>query len=187
MNQNEFNIDENIKEALADGKLWRAKEIAQGRLSIAAFDPKVMFNYGFVLLKMGDTKEAGRYLFASGRRDPEFSDAIELFLSTLNCSSRDQRLWEAMPKMLRKCGHKAKLIATSNAFIARGYSAKEIEQLAATTAKRTKGSQQAMERDTWGTQLLVFATVSTLLLSIFLGLITIVTFIFNFARGFIDG
>jgi hypothetical protein len=36
---------------------------------------------GTVLLRMGDLPEAGRFLFLSGVRRPEYLEAIELFLS----------------------------------------------------------------------------------------------------------
>ena len=69
-----------VDAALAEGKLWRAKEILQGRLGQSPYDPALYGLYGSVLLRMGDLVEAGKYFFLSGERRPEQREAIELYL-----------------------------------------------------------------------------------------------------------
>ena len=69
-----------VEAALAEGKLWRAKEILQGRLGQSPYDPARYALYGTVLLRMGDLVEAGKYLFLSCERNSEYQEAIELYL-----------------------------------------------------------------------------------------------------------
>ena len=65
---------------LVAGRLWRAKEILQGSIPNAGYDRELFEKLGVVLLKMGDVREAGRYLFLSSQRKPEYQDAINTFL-----------------------------------------------------------------------------------------------------------
>jgi tetratricopeptide (TPR) repeat protein len=67
--------------ALAEGKLWKAKEILQGNVAATKFDPALYEQYGLVLLEMGDLVEAGKYLFLAGKSKPEHIKAIDLYLS----------------------------------------------------------------------------------------------------------
>ena len=52
-----------VDRAIAEGKLWRAKEILEGRLGTPNFDRELLLRYGKVLLAMGDLIVAGRVLF----------------------------------------------------------------------------------------------------------------------------
>lgn len=100
-----------VDQAIAERKLWRAKEILQGRLTSHAFDPIVLRRYGEVLLAMDDKIEAGRYLFCSGFRAPEYSEAIGLFLSR-NRRDNPHRFLSGFPLMVRRQSHLAKIIAS---------------------------------------------------------------------------
>jgi hypothetical protein len=61
--------------------LWRAKEILQGAIgSEKSYDVKLFEMMGTVLLRMGDLPQAGRFLFLSGVRKPEYAESIEIFL-----------------------------------------------------------------------------------------------------------
>ncbi|MBC7798335.1 MAG: hypothetical protein H7Z37_15805 [Pyrinomonadaceae bacterium] len=62
------------------GNLWRAKEILHKQIKHSNYDVQLFEKLGFVLLQMKDTVEAGKYLFLSGVRKPEYEDAINLFL-----------------------------------------------------------------------------------------------------------
>ena len=70
-----------VAKALAEGKLWKAKEILQGNVAAQKFDPALYEQYGLVLLEMGDLVEAGKYLFLAGKSKPEYLKAIDLYLS----------------------------------------------------------------------------------------------------------
>lgn len=70
-----------VDAALAESKLWRAKEILQGNLRTHGYDLELYERLGQVLLEMGDTLEAGKYLFLSGAREPRYAEAIELYLA----------------------------------------------------------------------------------------------------------
>ena len=67
--------------AIAQGKLWRAKEILQGNIATQEFHPELYKRYGQLLLEMGDCVEAGKYLFLSGARNRQYQESISLFLT----------------------------------------------------------------------------------------------------------
>jgi hypothetical protein len=67
------------------GRLWRAKEILQGSIR-SKYDPRVFERYGQILLLMRDNVEAGKYLFLSGSRKPEYEEAITLFTKRFGAS-----------------------------------------------------------------------------------------------------
>lgn len=79
--QNKTDYVERVEKALAEGKLWKAKEVLQGRIAASGFDPALYEKYGTVLLAMGDLVEAGKYLFLAGADGPEHLNAKELYLS----------------------------------------------------------------------------------------------------------
>src|SRR5215203_3361718 len=79
--QNKADYLARVEKAVAEGKLWRAKEILQGKIAAAPFDPALYERFGTVLLAMGDLVEAGKYLFLAGTNEPEYLDAKVLYLS----------------------------------------------------------------------------------------------------------
>jgi hypothetical protein len=74
------NLDKARRE-IENGNLWRAKEIIQGAIRNESYDVELFEMMGTVLLRMGDVGEAGRFLFLSGVRKPEYRESIEIFLS----------------------------------------------------------------------------------------------------------
>lgn len=77
----QLEFPQHVRQALSEDKLWRAKEILRGRIGSLPFSPDLYEQYGAVLLEMEDLLQAGKYLFLSGRRRPEYETPIELFLS----------------------------------------------------------------------------------------------------------
>ena len=75
-----LDLPPHVRDALDQGRLWRAKEILQGRIGSLTYDPLLYEAYGAVLLEMQDLLQAGKYLFLSGSRRPEYALAIALFL-----------------------------------------------------------------------------------------------------------
>ncbi|MBV9926933.1 MAG: hypothetical protein JOZ96_18085 [Acidobacteria bacterium] len=71
---------EKAERELAAGNLWRAKEILQGTLPQAGYHVELFEMLGAVLLRMGDLPEAGKFLFLSGVRRPEYEQAVGTFL-----------------------------------------------------------------------------------------------------------
>lgn len=69
-----------VAQAIESGQLWRAKEILSGRVGTCAFDAELYEQFGTLLLRMGDDIQAGRFLFLSGKRLPDYQPAIDLFL-----------------------------------------------------------------------------------------------------------
>jgi hypothetical protein len=74
-------ILEKAQTELEKGNLWRAKEILQGAIRSESYNVQLFEMLGTVFLKMGDLAEAGRFLFLSGVRKPEYLEALEIFLS----------------------------------------------------------------------------------------------------------
>src|SRR5262245_8259364 len=62
------------------GRLWRAREILQGSIRTLGYNLELYEEYGRLSLRMGDAPEAGRFLFLSGARKPEYEEAIHLYL-----------------------------------------------------------------------------------------------------------
>lgn len=89
-----------VDEALAAGRVWRAKEILQGRLRSAGYDAALYERYGFVLFQLGDLAEAGKYLFLSGIRKPEYREAIEIYVHRHGKSLRSLR--DSFPACVRR-------------------------------------------------------------------------------------
>ncbi len=69
-----------VEREVSEGRHWRAKEVLQGAVRAQAYDQDLYERMGLLLLEMRDDLEAGRYLFASGRRRPEYEVAIALYL-----------------------------------------------------------------------------------------------------------
>ena len=92
---------ERAKAALREKTLWRAKEILQGNISSHGYDSEIFECYGQVLLQMGDTIEAGKYLFLSGFQNPEYHDAIERYLRRFHKTSATD-LRANFPRAIRR-------------------------------------------------------------------------------------
>ena len=65
---------------LSVGRAWRAKEILSGNIKAGLVAPEVLERYGVLLESLGDRLEAGKYLYLSGVRRPEYEYPIQLFL-----------------------------------------------------------------------------------------------------------
>lgn len=71
---------ERVAHYIQRGELGRAREILACRISQRGFDPDALEQLGIVFHAMGDSTEAGRQLFLSGRRHPDYHQAIAAFL-----------------------------------------------------------------------------------------------------------
>ncbi len=70
-----------VDEAIERGETWRAKEMLRGNVGSGSYDSQLYERYGKLLLDLAELVEAGKYLFLSGRRHPEYDEAIEVYLS----------------------------------------------------------------------------------------------------------
>jgi hypothetical protein len=164
---------EAVDEALREGKLWRAKEILQGRLASAEFDRELLLRYGEVLQSMGDSVEAGRMLFCAGAREPEHLDAIRLFLS------KQPRIYPesflaTMPAMVRRQRHLAAYLASAE-FEEQGWSADALGNVRVgndTAQSHRKDRLSARVRSWLGTGFILFVLVS-----VPVGIFTILRFV----------
>lgn len=95
------NLYERVDAELAAGRAWRAREILGGNIGTRGYDTELFERYGRLLLEMGDVLEAGKYLFLSGERRPEYEEAIAVYLSRL--TRRDPRnLLGSFPSAARR-------------------------------------------------------------------------------------
>ena len=90
-----------LAKAIANGHLWRAKEIPSGRIGSLPFDADLYEQFGTLLLRMGDDVQAGRFLFLSGKREPAYLPAIDLFLRKHVRGGRGD-LFAAFPARVRR-------------------------------------------------------------------------------------
>lgn len=90
-----------VDEALGRGEVWRAKEMLQSAIGGADYDASLYEKYGRVLLQMGDLLEAGKYLFLSGARKPEYEAAVALFLHR-HAHHPWQMLFSTFPRRARR-------------------------------------------------------------------------------------
>jgi hypothetical protein len=88
----------------ARGNLWRAKELLQGSLRNFEYNLELYEEYGTVLLRMGDLPAAGKFLFLSGARKPEYEEAISLYL---------KRHWGSPAQLFSSFPRRARLIVLS--------------------------------------------------------------------------
>lgn len=171
-----------VDQAIADGKLWKAKEVLQGRLASPEFDPDVLRRYGEVLLAMGDMIEAGRMLFGSGVRRPEYSEAIELFLSR-NRRDVPTRFLAALPLMVRRQDQLAGFIASPE-FEVSGWTPEAIGSIPSFIPKGPKvpttWRQRVRERtmNALGIAVAIFVSISFMV-----GVITIIRTIWSILAG----
>ena len=96
-------VEDVIRRANAEvdaGRPWRAKEILRGNLAAGRAQPELLEAYGRLLDSLGDRVEAGKYLFLSGVRRPEYAEAIALF-RVRNATRSGKDLVAEMPAALR--------------------------------------------------------------------------------------
>ena len=85
---------------LSAGRPWRAKEILRGGIS-GRMEPAILERYGRLLDSLGERVEAGKYLFLSGARLPEYAEAIALFKAR-TAKLRESALASQFPSALRR-------------------------------------------------------------------------------------
>ena len=91
---------ERVNAALQRGQVWRAKELLRGNIGSGSYDSPLYERYGRLLLDLGEAHEAGKYLFLSGRRRPEFHEAIKVYLSR-HPQDRPEVLYYSFPSAAR--------------------------------------------------------------------------------------
>ena len=126
--KSKISYQDRVEKALGDGKPWRAKEILQGRISSLPYDKECYELYGKVLLQMGDTVNAGRMLFGSGREFPEYQEAIKLFLQRNNLLTWKDLLF-LLPRGIRQVSFENMPENVQGELMKRGFSATEYQQL----------------------------------------------------------
>lgn len=152
---------EKAEREIAEGRLWRAKEILQGAIPNAGYDRGLFEKLGNVLLKMGDLPAAGRYLFLSGERREEYEDAIRIFLWKYRRNPR--ALYAAFPRS-------AKLLARADYPVMLQH---ELKELGFPELLKASPVIDAHE-DGWIPPILGWAIFGSLLVLILLGVIKVI-------------
>lgn len=135
---------ERSKRARSEGRLWRAKEMLQGRISSHPYDAEIMEEYGSVLLEMGDDLEAGKYLFLSGARSPAYKSAINLYLDRF-ADSTAIHLHASFPAWARKVPLEQFPEPVANELRTRGFKPDDLNQNI-----REPRSKSSPSRETFG-------------------------------------
>lgn len=91
---------ERVDAAVQCGQVWRAKELLRGNIGSGSYDSPLYERYGRLLLGLGEFVEAGKYLFLSGCRRPEFDEAIKVYLSR-HPEGRPEVLYYSFPSAAR--------------------------------------------------------------------------------------
>jgi hypothetical protein len=162
---------ENVDHAISERKLWRAKEILQGRISHPEVDLALLQKYGEVLLEMNDLIEAGRMLFCSGARDERFRGAIDIFLSRSN-RCEPQRFLAQLPSSIRRQRHLAEFIASAE-FESGGWTSAQLSRITPVQTDVGAGPRQRSHR--LASALVIVVLVCILALSL-VGLYTTIRF-----------
>ena len=79
-----FEFPERVARFVQSGELFRAREILTGWVQRGPFDARTCEQLGQILRRMGDSPEAGKYLYLSGVRTGEYPPAIDAFLRRTN-------------------------------------------------------------------------------------------------------
>ena len=95
-----MDLYQRVDEAVQRGEVWRAKEILRGNIASGSYDSQLYERYGLLLTELGELVEAGKYLFLSGRRSPEYERAIEVYLSRYP-ADRPEVLYHSFPSAAR--------------------------------------------------------------------------------------
>ena len=106
-----MNVLERAEREISNGNLWRAKEILQGSVGHSGYKIEIYEKLGVVLLEMRDLAEAGKYLFLSGVRKPEYEEAIGIFLQKYE--GKPHNLFRTFPRSakLKKISEYPKTVA----------------------------------------------------------------------------
>lgn len=91
-----------IDAELADGRLWRARELLAARVAASNFDPELFRRYAAVLHAMGDQDEAGRFYMLAGERSGTEGLLADQFIRRRALPLPE--LWAAMPEAARRIG-----------------------------------------------------------------------------------
>lgn len=94
-------MPEAVDVEIAQGRLWRAKEILRGRLASGGYDADLFARYADVLAAMGDADEAGRYGLLAGCLDGAHGERARAFLARRR-SRPFAQLWSEMPAAARR-------------------------------------------------------------------------------------
>ena len=139
---------EDVESEIAAGRLWRAKEILQGRLGGQKFEVARYEQYGWVLLQMGDLLEAGKFLLIGGGVDAAYEPALELFRRR-NGSRHWRSIVGQFPAAVQAVPPSALPEATRSFLIERGLPADELERPLRSSARGTPDRPRRSSAANW--------------------------------------
>ncbi|MGH1419871.1 MAG: hypothetical protein ACRBCJ_13515 [Hyphomicrobiaceae bacterium] len=124
-----------LSETISSGRLWRAKEILQGRLANTKYDPELFHLYGDVLKQMGDLRLAGRFFFLSGHDDVKNNDCVSIFKDR-DCRGTFSDFWGTMPKSVQNSAKDEIPNAVLDELVGLGFKKSEFDTVFDRTEKR---------------------------------------------------
>jgi len=166
---------------MESGRLWRAKEILRGAISSTTYatEPVVLETYGKLLDALGDRYEAGKYLFLSGSRAPEYVAAIEIYIGRTR-KLPVNALMAQFPSALHHQGIGHLPDAVRQYLVERGLPQSEAERREPNPAAFTLAGPQVItgwKAKVIGAGLLVFLVL--IVMSILVGFVTMVSWLFG--------
>lgn len=154
---------------MAAGNIWRAKEILQGRLAGAGYDCELFLKYGEVLQQMGDLRLAGKFLFLSGHRKPEYRESIDTFLRS-DCKGTFSNFWGKMPKAAHNAAAADIPLQVLNELFELGFQRQDVTSVLASIEadledrrSRKENALTTTSGSNWGPMIIVSAIVLLLI------------------------
>lgn len=189
MGRGRLGFYERVEEEIARGRLWRAKEIVQGRLRDARYDAGMFRRYGEVLAAMHDEDEAGRYFLLAGVTEGEAGRLARAFLAR-RARTDIAPLWGAMPTAARRLAALSFPDGTRALLVEAGFEARAIDEQArklavsATSAKRSSRRTRSRSQlpPTRGATVVSWVVFVVLCIVMALGLLRTIDIAINFAR-----
>ena len=87
-----------INQAYKDGKIYRVREILEGNIRSQPYDKELYEEYGKLLYRLKDLKNAGKYLLLADNKEDKYQKVIDSFLKSY---SPDQ-WWYLFPQKFKK-------------------------------------------------------------------------------------
>jgi hypothetical protein len=163
-----------VEAHIQTGHVWRAKELLRGAIGSGQVDSRVLERYGQLLESVGDRVEAGKYLFLSGVRQPDYQPSIHLFLNR-HSRSGPKSLVAQFPTRIRR----RPISELSPQVVA------ELADLGVTASSFTRDRERLVSKPGGWARRAIGAAVLAIVVSFIIGAIIGLRAIVDWLRGFV--
>lgn len=163
-----------IEAELAEGRLWRAREMLAARVATSGFDPDLFRRYAAVLQDMGDQDEAGRFYMLAGERSGTEGLLADQFLKRRDLPLAE--LWSAMPDAARRVTPESAVQPMIALLLQAGYGKEAVAALVSGLITQT------MERETRGWTLAIPHSLSSETAGVVLSIAAAVVFLLGLLK-----